>query len=80
MRNFVIKSLELIIWIVAGLVAIAGVILGLIALGSGEIAGLLFIIGGPLYAVLLSGMFFVMIGTYENTKRTAEAVERLAAK
>lgn len=80
MRNFVIKSLELIIWIVAGLVTLAGVIGGLLALAQGEPIGVLLIIGGPIYAILLSGMFFVMIGTYENTKRTADACERMANK
>ena len=80
MRNFVIKSLEMIIWIVAALIAIGGVIMGLMSLGYDPLTGILLIIGGPLYAILFSGMFFVMIGTYENTKRTAEACESMASK
>lgn len=80
MRELIIKSLDMIVWIVAGLIALAGVIAGVMALGQGEVAGLVIIIGGLLYAVVFAGMFFLMIGVYTNTKRTAEAIEKLAAR
>lgn len=80
MRELIIKSLDMIVWIVAGLIALAGVIAGVMALGQGEVAGLGIIIGGLLYAVVFAGMFFLMIGVYTNTKRTAEAIEKLAAR
>lgn len=80
MRELIIKSLDMIVWIVAGLIALAGVIVGVMALGQGEVAGLGIIIGGLLYAVVFAGMFFLMIGVYTNTKRTAEAIEKLAAR
>ncbi|MBE0554573.1 MAG: hypothetical protein IH625_12860 [Rhodobacteraceae bacterium] len=80
MRELIIKSLDMIVWIVAGLIALGGVIVGVMALGQGEVAGLGIIIGGLLYAVVFAGMFFLMIGVYTNTKRTAEAIEKLAAR
>lgn len=80
MRELIIKSLDMIVWIVAGLIALGGVIVGVMALGQGEVAGLVIIIGGLLYAVVFAGMFFLMIGVYTNTKRTAEAIEKLAAR
>lgn len=81
MREKIIKSLELIIWAFGILIVLAGLISGIAALASGNIgAGLLFIIGAPLYAILVLGMFFVILATQENTKRTAEAVEKLAER
>ena len=80
MRQFVIKSFETIVWIFGALVAAAGVIIGLMAVANGQAQGILFIIGGPLYAILLMGMFFIAISISDNTRRTAEAVEKLAAR
>lgn len=48
MRELIIKSLDMIVWIVAGLIALGGVIVGVMALGQGEVAGLGIIIGGLL--------------------------------
>ncbi|MGL4236674.1 hypothetical protein [Tabrizicola sp.] len=80
MRQFVIKSFETIVWIVGGLIALVGVIMGFAALIQGQFQGLLLIIGGPLYAILLMGMVFIAIAIADNTKRTAEAIEKLAAR
>lgn len=80
MRQFIIKSFEGIVWIFGALVALAGVIVGLMAIANGQVQGLLFIIGGPLYAILLMGMFFIAVAISDNTKRTADAVEKLAAR
>jgi len=80
MREMIIKSLEVIVWIVAGLMAIGGVLGGLFALVQGEIAGLAFIIGGPIYAIVFAGALFIGIGIHDNTRRTAIAVEKLAAR
>lgn len=80
MRQFIIKSFEAIVWIFGALVALAGVVVGVMALANGQTQGLLFIIGGPLYAILLMGMFFIAIAISDNTKRTAEAVEKLVAR
>lgn len=80
MRELIIKSLDMIVWFVAGLMAVGGVLGGLFALAQGEVVGLAFIIGGLVYAVVFAGGFFMAIGIYENTKRTAAAVERMASR
>lgn len=80
MRELIIKSLDMLVWIVAGLIAFAGIVVGLMALKQGEPAGLGIIIGGLLYAVVFAGAFFIMIGIYNNTRRTAEAIEKLAMR
>jgi len=80
MRHFIIKSFETIIWIVGALITAAGVIAGLAMIAQGDVTGLLLIIFAPLYAVLVMGMFFIFIAISDNTKRTAEAVEKLASK
>jgi hypothetical protein len=78
MRDFVIKSLDVIVWIVAAVFVAAGVIGGLFALANGQMQGLALIILGPLYAIVFAGWIFLAIGTYNNTKRTADAIEKLA--
>ena len=80
MRQFIIRSFEGIVWIFGALVALAGILAGVLALANGQVQGLLFIIGGPLYAILLMGMFFIAIAISDNTKRTAEAVEKLVSR
>ncbi len=80
MRNTIIRSLDVIVWIIAIFIAGGGVIAGLIAIANGQMEGIAFIIGGPLYAIIFAGFIFVAIGIYDNTKRTAEAIEKLAAR
>jgi hypothetical protein len=80
MRQFIIRSFEAIVWVFGALVALGGVVVGVMALGNGQVQGLLFLIGGPLYAILLMGVFFIAAAIADNTKRTAEAVEKLAAR
>jgi hypothetical protein len=80
MRDFIIKSLDILIWVVGGLIAVGGVVAGLFALVNGQVQGLLFIILGPIYAILFCGMFLLAVGVFNHTKRTAEALEKLAAR
>jgi hypothetical protein len=80
MRDFVIKSLDVLIWIVGGLFAVGGILGGLYAVLNGEIGGLAFIVLGPIYAIIFCGMFLLAIGVYNNTRRTAEALEKLASR
>jgi hypothetical protein len=77
-RQTIINSLEMMIWAIGGLIAIVSVIGGIMAISAGQMQGLLMIIGGPLYAILFMGMFFIVLGIHTNTKRTAEAIEKLA--
>ena len=80
MRQFIIRLVEGIVLIFGAFVALAGIVVGVLAVANGQVQGLLFIIGGPLYAILLMGMFFIAIAISDNTKRTAEAVEKLASR
>jgi hypothetical protein len=80
MRDFVIKSLDVLIWIVGGLIALAGIAGGLFFLVNGQMQGLLFMVLGPIYAILFCGMFLLASGVYTNTRRTAEALEKLASR
>lgn len=80
MRDFVIKSLDIVIWIVGGLIVVAGVVAGLLAVGNGQMQGLIFVILAPIYAIIFCGMFLLAIGVYNNTRRTAEALEKLASR
>jgi hypothetical protein len=80
MRDFVIKSLDILIWVVGGLIAIGGIIVGMMALGQGQMQGILFIILAPIYAIIFCGMFLLAIGVYNNTRRTAEALEKMASR
>jgi len=80
MRQFIIKSFETIIWVFGALIAVAGVVFGLMAVANGQPQGLLFVILGPLYAILMMGIFFIAIAISDNTKRTADAVEKLVAR
>ena len=49
-------------------------------MANGQAQGIALIILGPLYAIIFAGWIFLSIGTYHNTKRTAEAIEKLAAR
>ncbi|MCO6384363.1 MAG: hypothetical protein JXQ91_08090 [Vannielia sp.] len=80
MRNTIIKIFEVLIWVIGAIYAIGGVVGGIVVLAQGEVVGLGIIIGGLLGAVVIMAMFFIQIGTYNNTRRTAEAVEKLAGR
>ncbi len=80
MRQTIINSLDILVWIFGGIIALAAVVAGLTGLFQGQIAGIAILIGGLVYAVFIMGMFFLVIGIHDNTKRTAEAVEKLAQR
>ncbi|MGL4319641.1 MAG: hypothetical protein ACRCS3_02155 [Paracoccaceae bacterium] len=80
MREFIIKSLDILIWVVGAIIAIGGIGAGLFALANGQPQGLLFLILGPIYAILFCGMFLLAVGVYNHTRRTAEALEKLASR
>lgn len=80
MRQTIINSLDTLIWIMGGLIALVGVIAGIVALSQGMLSGLAIIVGSLLYAIVFMGMFFLIIGIHNNTKRTADAVEKLAMR
>lgn len=90
MRDFFISSYEKLVGLIIVLMGI-GVILAALAAsfgGSGEgpesvggpFAGLFVLIFGAVYLVLFGGFLYLSLGIYQNTKRTAEAVEKLLMK
>jgi hypothetical protein len=81
MRDFFISSLEKLITVVVALMCIA-VVVGAGGTMMAQEGGLLPAIGvlvfGGLYVILMGGMMYLFLGIYDNTKRTAEATERMA--
>jgi len=45
---------------------------------GGIIPAIAILIGGSIYAIMMGGMMYLFLGVYHNTKRTAEAIEKLA--
>jgi len=81
MRDFFISSLEKLITVVVGLMCIA-VVVGaggmMMSPDGGLLAAVGVLIAGGLYVVLMGGMMYLFLGIHDNTKRTAEATERMA--
>lgn len=89
MRDFFIKALEMVINVVVVLAAIAiiGVSVGVMVGGIGNqlglpdaVAGLLVLLGGALYLILIAGFMYMGLGIYQNTRKTAALLEQLAAR
>ena len=81
MRDFFIEWFEKLVTVIVVIICV-GVLIGSLATMASEglIAGLLVLIGGAVYAVMMGGMLYLVLGVYHNTRRTAEAIEMLAAK
>ena len=88
MRDFFIKAFEILVVVIIVLLAL-GVLVGagLAVFGgrytapgglSGALAGLAILVGGAIYVVFIAGLMYLGLGIYQNTKRTAAAVEKLA--
>ncbi|WP_299352556.1 hypothetical protein [uncultured Shimia sp.] len=83
MRDFFINSLEKIVSAIIVLMSL-GVVLG--GLGTmftpegGIIPGLMVWAFGAVYVLVMGGMMYLALGIHDNTKRTAEATERMADK
>lgn len=95
MRDFFIRSLEMLINVIVGLGALAIVVAAVIVSvggggmggemagpmgGGGPLAGLVILVGGAIYLILVGGFMYLGLGIYQNTRRTAEAIEKLAAR
>ncbi|HCQ64890.1 MAG TPA: hypothetical protein DIU07_06855 [Rhodobacteraceae bacterium] len=81
MRDFFIKSFESLIAIIIIISAVGTVIAGFATMFSeGFFQGIAVLIFGALYTVVLGGGLYLAFGIYHNTKRTADAVERMAQK
>lgn len=82
MRDFFINTFESLIAVIVVISAIGTVIAGLSTMftGGGFFCGVLVLIAGAVYTVVLGGGLYLAFGIYRNTKRTADAVERMAQK
>lgn len=81
MREMILSSFEKLVWALVIIIMLGAVLGGIGTMLSpaegGFFVGLLILIGGLIYAVIIGGVMFLFIGIHENTKRTAEALERI---
>ena len=90
MRDFFINSLEILVSVMVVLLGIGVVVFAaMTAFGgggmgpggmSGPLGALFILIGGGLYVIFIGGFMYMGIGIYQNTKRSAEALEKLLSK
>ena len=89
MRDFFINSLEILVSIFVVLLALGVLVFAAMAafgggMGpggmSGPLAGVAILVGGALYVIFIGGFMYMGIGIYQNTKRSAEALEKLASR
>jgi hypothetical protein len=90
MRDFFINSFEKLVSIIIVVMGIGIVVVALGIMSSGQemgpggpggvLAGLLMLIGGSIYLIFIGGIMYLGLGIYQNTKRTADAVEKLLGK
>jgi hypothetical protein len=89
MRDFFINALEMLVGVLVVVMAIAVVVFaGIAAFGGGNmgpgapngiLAGLAILVGGALYIILIGGALYLGLGIYQNTRKTAEVLERMAS-
>jgi len=94
MRDFFIRAMELIVnvlmillfvgLLLVSLAAMAGLgdfrMAGMTFPGGTVVLGLAMLVFGGLYLLLIGGFLYLGLGIYQNTRRTAEALERLASR
>ncbi|MEO1398854.1 MAG: hypothetical protein AAFU56_08330 [Pseudomonadota bacterium] len=85
MRDFLVRSLNTIIWLVFSFMVIGTLIGAAIAYSEAAVLGVLVLLAGLVVSVFVAGTCFLATGLYElslgiynNTTRTAEALEILA--
>jgi len=89
MRDFFINSLEKLVGVVVVILGIIVVIAAFSAMlgggmggqhmgGGGPLAGLLILVIGAIYVLFVGGFMYLGLGIYQNTKRSAEALEKMA--
>lgn len=90
MRDFFINAFEKLVAVIVVLMCL-GVVVGAAAVsfgggmgpGGGQggiLQGLLVLVAGAIYVVFLGGAMYLGLGIYQNTKRSADLLERIAAK
>lgn len=85
MRDFLVRSLNMIIWMVFVLMVIATLAGSVLAFSQAGLLGVLVLVAGLIISVFVAGTCFLgtglyelSIGIYNNTTRTAAALEALA--
>jgi hypothetical protein len=85
MRDFFISWFERLVGVII-ILAAAAVLIGSIATMAGVtgqpggfLAGLALLVFGMIYVIFLGGALYLGLGIYQNTKRTAEALENRGA-
>lgn len=89
MRDFFIGAFEKLVAVIVVLMSL-GVVIGAAAVGFGAgmgpghqggiMQGLFVLIGGAIYVIFIGGAMYLGLGIYQNTRRTAELLERMAGK
>ncbi|MBW6505300.1 MAG: hypothetical protein K0B00_00965 [Rhodobacteraceae bacterium] len=90
MRDFFINTFEVLVGVIvvlmcigvvvgAGIVTFAGNSMGP-DMPGGPLMGAAILLGGAIYVIFIAGFMYLGLGIYQNTKRTAEAIERLSAR
>lgn len=93
MRDFFINGFEILVGIIIVLLGIGVLVAaGAAAFGGGgtmvqgmpmqggPLMGLAILVGGFLYLIFIGGLMYLGLGIYQNTKKTAAAMERMAGK
>ncbi|ABF62049.1 hypothetical protein TM1040_3075 (plasmid) [Ruegeria sp. TM1040] len=84
MERFFISAFEKLVGVIVVLlllVVLGGVVVAFIEPSAGGLLPALgVLLGGTLYVILIGGSLYLALGIYNNTKRTAEAMERMAGK
>ncbi len=83
MRDFFIRSFEMIvsaIVILAGVTVFVGGLVMMFNERGGFVQGLGVWVVGGIYVLFLGGAMYLGLGIYQNTKRAADAIEAMARK
>ena len=92
MRDFFINGFEILLGIILivmilGVIALAGITAfanGTVIQGQsmqgGPLVGIAILVGGLLYVLFVGGLMYLGLGIYQNTKKTAAALERMGGK
>lgn len=83
MREFFIDWSEKLISVFVGLMVLLAVVAGfgmMFAPQGGFLQGLLVLVGGLIYAVIMGGMLYLFFGIYRNTQQTNALLEQILRK
>ena len=69
-----------IVVIIVALAALMGADCGMGMMGGGMSAAFIMLVGGGLYIGFVAGVMYLGLGIYHDTRRTADATEKMAAQ